>query len=202
MPGSGSWWVTSDINLKKILRNLGWRSTFMRYLIWHNVLIYCHKYNPYLQNNNSWNCLVAWGSLCFEDQCSLVAIVVVVTLFLTKYMKTHICITHLVVNTPYVHMYCVSSCYKKPRLVELAAVACYWQFCRATARPGPEEMAHWHSGGRFKESYIICSIILLWIISGYVPFHLMTLTFIRNKIFVYIVPQLRSFDPYSSIAES
>ena len=40
---------------------------------------------------------------------------VVVTLFPTKYMKSHICITHL----QNCHMYCVSGCQKKPRLIEL-----------------------------------------------------------------------------------
>ena len=73
---------------------------------------------------------------------------------------------------------------------------------------GPEEMTHWHPGGRFKESFssngfhIIYSIVLLRIISRYLPFLQMSfwchLTFIRNKILVYIIPQFPSFDPYRS----
>ena len=109
------------------------------------------------------------------------SIVVVVTLFPTKYMKTHICITHLQLSVPKMFTCTVSvAVRKKPRLIELAAATCYLQFCRVTAFPGPEEMTHWHPGCRFKESFssngfhTIYSIILLWIISGYVPFHQMS----------------------------
>ena len=45
--------------------------------------------------------------------------VVVVTLFPTKYMKTHKYNPFIVVNTQNVHMYCVSGCQKKSRLLEL-----------------------------------------------------------------------------------
>ena len=94
--------------------------------------------------------------------------------------NTHMYNTFTVVNTQNVHMYCVSGCQKKPRLIELAAATCYLQFCPVTAFPGREEMTHWHPGCRFKESFssngfhTIYSIILLWIISGYVPFHQMS----------------------------
>ena len=84
------------------------------------------------------------------------------------------------IKHPQGRMYFVSGCQKKLRLIELAAATCYLQFCRATARTGPEEMTHWHPGGRFKESFSsngfhnIYSIILSRIISRYVPFHQMS----------------------------
>ena len=148
--------------------------------------------------------------MCLVD---FIVVVVVVTLFPTKiHENIHMYNTFTVVSPQNVRMYFVSGCQKKPRLIELAAATCYLQFCRATARPGPEEMTHWHPGGRFKESFssngfhYIYSIILSRIISRYVPFHQMSfwwyITFIRNKILVYIIPQFRSFDPYSSMAES
>ena len=109
-------------------------------------------------------------------------VVVVVTLFPIKtHTYTHIYIyiyTHIyiyiyiyniftIVDTQNYRMRCVSGRQKK----------CYQQFCRAIARPGPEEMTHWYSNGCFKESIvskgfnIIWSLILLWIISGYMSFH-------------------------------
>ena len=107
--------------------------------------------------------------------------VVVVTLFPTKiHENTHMYNTLTVVSPQNVRMYFVSGCQKKLRLIELAAATCYLQFCRATARTGPEEMTHWHPGGRFKESFSsngfhnIYSIILSRIISRYVPFHQMS----------------------------
>ena len=114
-----------------------------------------------------------------QDQA--VVVVVVVTLFPAKiHENTHMYNTFTVVSTQNVRMYFVSGCQKKLRLIELAAATCYLQFCRATARPGPEEMTHWHPGGRFKESFSfngfhnIYSIILSRIISRYVPFHQMS----------------------------
>ena len=108
-------------------------------------------------------------------------VVVVVTLFPTKiHENAHMYNTFTVVSPQNVRMYFVSGCQKKLRLIELAAATCYLQFCRATARPGPEEMTHWHPGGRFKESFSsngfhnIYSIILSRIISRYVPFHQMS----------------------------
>ena len=108
-------------------------------------------------------------------------VVVVVTLFPTKiHENTHMYNTLTVVSPQNVRMYFVSGCQKKLRLIELAAATCYLQFCRATARTGPEEMTHWHPGGRFKESFSsngfhnIYSIILSRIISRYVPFHQMS----------------------------
>ena len=105
----------------------------------------------------------------------------VVTLFPTKiHENTHMYNTLTVVSPQNVRMYFVSGCQKKLRLIELAAATCYLQFCRATARTGPEEMTHWHPGGRFKESFSsngfhnIYSIILSRIISRYVPFHQMS----------------------------
>ena len=107
--------------------------------------------------------------------------VVIVTLFPTKiHENTHMYNTLTVVSPQNVLMYFVSGCQKKLRLIELAAATCYLQFCRATARTGPEEMTHWHPGGRFKESlssngfHNIYSIILSRIISRYVPFHQMS----------------------------
>ena len=107
--------------------------------------------------------------------------VVVVTLFPTKiHENTHMYNTLTVVSPQNVRMYFVSGCQKKLRLIELAAATCYLQFCRATARTGPEEMTHRHPGGRFKESFSsngfhnIYSIILSRIISRYVPFHQMS----------------------------
>ena len=83
-----------------------------------------------------------------------VVIVVVITLFPTKiHENTHMYNTSTVVCPQNVCMYFVSDCQKKLRLIELAAATCYLQFCRATARPGPDKMTHWHPGGRFKESF-------------------------------------------------
>ena len=80
-------------------------------------------------------------------------VVVVVTLFPTKiHENTHMYNTLTVVSPQNVRMYFLSGCQKKLRLIELAAATCYLQFCRATARTGPE-MTHWHPGGRFKESF-------------------------------------------------
>ena len=124
----------------------------------------------------------------FEDTMDMigdaipgVCVVVVVTLFPTKiHENTHMYNTLTVVSPQNVRMYFVSGCQKKLRLIELAAATCYLQFCRATARTGPEEMTHWHPGGRFKESFSsngfhnIYSIILSRIISRYVPFHQMS----------------------------
>ena len=111
----------------------------------------------------------------------VVVVVVVVTLFPTKmHENTHMYDTFTVVSTQNVRMYFVSGCQKKLRLIELAVATCYLQFCRATARPGLEEMTHWHPGGRFKESFSsngfhnIYSIILSRIISRYVSFHQMS----------------------------
>ena len=53
----------------------------------------------------------------------VVLAVVEVTLFPTKYMKTHMFNTFTVVNTQNVHMFSVSGCQKKPRLIELAAAS-------------------------------------------------------------------------------
>ena len=121
----------------------------------------CHPYSRKLQRTNE--------------------VVVVVTLFPTKiHENTHMYNTLTVVSPQNVRMYFVSGCQKKLRLIELAAATCYLQLCRATARTGPEEMTHWHPGGRFKESFSsngfhnIYSIILSRIISRYVPFHQMS----------------------------
>ena len=83
--------------------------------------------------------------------------VVVVTLFPTKiHENTDMYNTLTVVSPQNVRMYFVSGCQKKLRLIELAAATCYLQFCRATARTGPEEMTHWHPGGRFKRLTGLC----------------------------------------------
>ena len=97
-----------------------------------------------------------------------------------KHENTHKYNTFTVVNTQKVRMYCVSGCQKMVRLIELAAATGYLQFCHATAGPDPEEMTPWHPGGRFKESsssngfHNIYSVILLRIISRYMPFHQMS----------------------------
>ena len=116
-----------------------------------------------------------------QQICHQHAVVVVVTLFPTKiHENTHMYNTLTVVSPQNVRMYFVSGCQKKLRLIELAAATCYLQFCRATARTGPDGMTHWHPGGRFKESFSsngfhnIYSIILSRIISRYVPFHQMS----------------------------
>ena len=133
---------------------------------------------------NLWMCFVSISvrGLCFAPFVrTLYIYVVVVTLFPTKiHENTHMYNTLTVVSPQNVRMYFVSGCQKKLRLIELAAATCYLQFCRATARTGPEEMTHWHPGGRFKESFSssgfhnIYSIILSRIISRYVPFHQMS----------------------------
>ena len=99
--------------------------------------------------NNSWKKSISERAIIGFDH-----VVVVVTLFPTKiHENTHMYNTLTVVSPQNVRMYFVSGCQKKLRLIELAAATCYLQFCRATARTGPEEMTHWHPGGRFKESF-------------------------------------------------
>ena len=83
-----------------------------------------------------------------------------------------------------------------------------------TRPPGPARRS-WHIGTLEVVSrneilpngfHFIKWLILLWIVFVYVPFHQVFskchLTFIYFKVFMYIIPQFRSFDPYGSVAKS